>query len=62
MEKSIYLKQIDNESKHWWFKARREILNNKNISKNLKDFACIKNYSNNIPLHLKQHVDDLQRT
>ncbi len=27
MEKSIYLKQIDNESKHWWFKARREILN-----------------------------------
>ena len=27
MEKSIYLKHIDNESKHWWFKARREILN-----------------------------------
>ena len=27
MEKSIYLKQIANESKHWWFKARREILN-----------------------------------
>ena len=34
MEKSIYLKHIDNESKHWWFKARREILN-KQISNKL---------------------------
>tara|TARA_B100000780_G_scaffold205091_1_gene145730 strand:- start:807 stop:1523 length:717 start_codon:yes stop_codon:yes gene_type:complete len=26
MEKSVYLRHIDNENKHWWFKARREIL------------------------------------
>jgi len=27
MEKSVYLRHIKNENKHWWFKARREILN-----------------------------------
>ena len=40
MEKSIYLKQIDNESKHWWFKARREILN-----KQIKKYSTKKKMS-----------------
>ncbi len=40
MEKSIYLKQIDNESKHWWFKARREILN-----KQIKKYSAKKKMS-----------------
>ena len=40
MEKSIYIKQIDNESKHWWFKARREILN-----KQIKKYSTKKKMS-----------------
>jgi len=27
MEKEVYLRHIENKNKHWWFKARREILN-----------------------------------
>ena len=40
MERSIYLKHIDNESKHWWFKARREILN-----KQIKKYSTKKKMS-----------------
>ena len=41
MEKSIYLKQIANESKHWWFKARREILNKQIIKYSTKKTMSI---------------------
>ena len=27
MEPEVYLRHIENEEAHWWFKARREILN-----------------------------------
>ncbi len=27
MERAVYLRHIENESNHWWFKARREIIN-----------------------------------
>ena len=40
MERSIYLKHIDNENKHWWFKARREILN-----KQIKKYSTKKKMS-----------------
>ena len=26
MEPEVYLRQIENEKSHWWFKARREII------------------------------------
>ena len=40
MEKSIYLNHIYNENKHWWFKARREILN-----KQIKKYSTKKKMS-----------------
>jgi len=40
MEKSVYLRHIKNENKHWWFKARREILN-----KQIKKYSTKKKMS-----------------
>ena len=52
MNNSIFLRHIDNESKHWWFKARVEIIE-KTIKKNVSNKLKILDYGSGSGTNIK---------